>query len=520
MDKIEKIKEYVSKFSSELISIDDTKFITRCLLHNSNDVHNTKTFIKNYIKRNASPCKTCRRNLINEKIKNSVRETLSKKFSDLRKTRIEEKRLKLLKDFNYQIEEAKRVHNNCYSYEKVTIDNFKKNYWTITCPIHGDFQQLKKEHLRGHKCFNCYRDSISFNYEIFVKNFIKNDAITIEKDDYKGYTKLSRFKCKKHGYFYSIPENLVSRGLEKGCKKCFSNKSLWEEEIYNFLISMGINDLERNKKIKFDNFVFEIDIYSPSKNIGIECNGLYWHSDIFVEKNYHINKTNICEKIGIKLVQIFEDEWTFKRSIVQTILCNLFGIATRGDHARSLNLIRLTESEAKKFYDKFHIQGWCRSSLSIGAFSKNGDLVGCMSFSNKRPGIGSKTNSKIIELTRYATDGKIYPGLASKLFKFYLRNFHEDGDIISYADRRFYSGGVYKILGFEEKRKTGPNYWYIVNNKRYHRFNYSKWRLIKIFGSEVTNFSEKEIMTGFGLPKIYDCGHTVFLFKTNSIKQN
>ena len=38
----------------------------------------------------------------------------------------------------------------------------------------------------------------------------------------------------------------------------------------------------------------ELDIYIPSKNIAIECNGVYWHS--LKPTNFHYNKWKNCKE--------------------------------------------------------------------------------------------------------------------------------------------------------------------------------------------------------------------------------
>ena len=54
----------------------------------------------------------------------------------------------------------------------------------------------------------------------------------------------------------------------------------------------------------------EVDILISSLGIAFEFNGLRWHSEEFgKDKNYHLNKLNECNKQGIKLIQIFEDEY-------------------------------------------------------------------------------------------------------------------------------------------------------------------------------------------------------------------
>jgi len=72
-----------------------------------------------------------------------------------------------------------------------------------------------------------------------------------------------------------------------------------------------------------------MDIYIPSMNIGIEYNGLYWHSELHKGKNYHLNKYKKLKDIGITLIQIWEDDWFFKKDIVKSRLNNLFGLSNK-----------------------------------------------------------------------------------------------------------------------------------------------------------------------------------------------
>ena len=53
---------------------------------------------------------------------------------------------------------------------------------------------------------------------------------------------------------------------------------------------------------------YEIDIFIPEKNIGIEFNGEYWHSFDKVKKKDAI-KLEMCKNMGIKLIIIKEQEW-------------------------------------------------------------------------------------------------------------------------------------------------------------------------------------------------------------------
>jgi hypothetical protein len=45
-------------------------------------------------------------------------------------------------------------------------------------------------------------------------------------------------------------------------------------------------------------------------------------------------------------------------------------------------------------------------------------------------------------------------------------------NIVSYADRRWSQGNLYKALGFNLNHISSPNYWYIINNCREHRIKF------------------------------------------------
>ena len=51
-------------------------------------------------------------------------------------------------------------------------------------------------------------------------------------------------------------------------------------------------------------------------------------------------------------------------------------------------------------------------------------------------------------------------GGASKLLKYFKENYQNEIPIISYADRRWSIGDLYKALGFEFVHYSSPSYWY------------------------------------------------------------
>ncbi len=100
-------------------------------------------------------------------------------------------------------------------------------------------------------------------------------------------------------------------------------------------------------------------------------------------------------------------------------------------------------------------------------------------------------------------------GGASKLFKYFVRTY-SPLEVISYADKRWSAGDIYKNMGFCLTGTTKPNYFYVVDNKRENRYKHRKSELVK--QGYDPNMSESEIMKSLGINKIYDCGNLKFKY--------
>ena len=93
-----------------------------------------------------------------------------------------------------------------------------------------------------------------------------------------------------------------------------------ETEIYEYIRSIYNGKIIRSYRSKRLTNNKELDIYIPDLNLGIEYDGLYWHSNEYREDSYHINKTEFCERKGIKVLHILENEWKFNRKYIQSLL--------------------------------------------------------------------------------------------------------------------------------------------------------------------------------------------------------
>ena len=281
-----------------------------------------------------------------------------------------------------------------------------------------------------------------------------------------------------------------------------------ETELYHFIK----DNLEHSILKNIKNIIsgYELDIYIPDLNLAFEFNGLYWHNEISKNKNYHLNKTELCEEQGIQLIHIYEDDWEFKKYIIKSMILNKLGKSTNKIFARKTKVKEMVDNKVvRKFLNNNHRQGFVGSSVKLGLFY-NEDLVSLMTFGKKRKIMNSVSSDKEYELLRFCSKlNTNVVGGANKLFKYFTKNYNPK-EITTYADRSWSNGNLYNQLGFKFKGKTQPNYYYIINRKRKYRFGFRKDKLIKE-GFDI-NKSERQIMLDRKIYRIYDSGNLKYIY--------
>ncbi len=210
----------------------------------------------------------------------------------------------------------------------------------------------------------------------------------------------------------------------------------------------------------------EFDIYIPALRVAVEFNGVFWHSERFKHRNYHRDKRRAAEDAGIRLVQIWEDVWKERQESVTNHLRSLLGVnsAERFD-ARKCIVKPLTHTEAAAFLEKHHIQGEVRASTHLGLYA-TGHLVAVCSFTRR--------TEEVHELVRFATVGRVRGGF-SKLVKAYQR-IHPTTKLESFAALDTSVGHLYYSTGWKCVKELPPEYTYVRNNRREHKFKFRKAR--------------------------------------------
>lgn len=335
-----------------------------------------------------------------------------------------------------------------------------------------------------------------------LKNTIKG-FISLDDDTFKIY-------CLKCDTEYETSRSVYFKRIKykvETCTKCNKvySKSEKQKELYDWLISTGLTDIKINDRKILNGK--ELDFFIPEKNIAIEFNGLYWHSEIYKDKWYHLNKSDLCNVLGIRLIHIYEDDWDMKKEIVKSRLINLLGASTVKIYARKCEVREITSSLIESFLLTNHIQGSVRSKYNIGLFHE-GELVSVMSLGSLRASLGHSPSKSCYELLRFCSKlNSNVVGGASKLFSYFLRQY-DPMSVLSYADRSWSTGGLYQSLGFEQIDTGAPNYWYIVNGVRMHRYGFRKDVLVRQ-GFDASK-TESQIMIERDILRIYDSGSLKF----------
>lgn len=406
------------------------------------------------------------------------------------------------------IKRSRKIHNGKYDYSKVNYEKYDKPV-CIICPEHGEFWQTPSHHLNGCGCPKCNGGYKSNTLEFIEKaKLVHGDKYDYSETRYCGNKIPVKIICPDHGEFWQTPDKHL---IGHGCQMCGSTISKAEVNVCDIVKEIVGKDnvIEQDRKVLNGR---ELDVYVPSKKVAFEYDGLIWHSEKFGKgRQYHISKTNECKEMGIRLIHIFEDEYLEHKDIVIKKIHHILGddanLPIIG--ARKCEIKEITKNEAKVFLNEFHMQGFGSGTEYYGAFY-NDRLLAVMVFLEERK---CEWN-----LTRFATDINCrIPGIASKLFKFFVKKHNDIVSIKSFLDRRWNIEGntLYEKLGFKLDGINEPDYYYVNGVKRYHKFGFRKHILHKKYGLPLT-MTESEMTAQLGYYKIWNCGLAKYIWKPES----
>lgn len=287
-----------------------------------------------------------------------------------------------------------------------------------------------------------------------------------------------------------ISQQINALGITRKSKFISSHESM----ICQWLDENQIRYQQNNRSILDNNR--ELDIIIPSRNIAFEINGCYWHSELFKDKNYHLNKKHEASLNGYRLIHFFEDEINNKPQLIKRKIVSLF--EKPKIFARMCKVI--FDVPYVDFLNENHIQGSVSHSYNIG-LQYDEKLVAICCF---------KKDKDTFNLVRYATSELGVVGGFSKIISNVKHGFY------TYADMTWtdYRNNMYEKSGLKYVHTTPPDYSYYdrSSKSRISRRLMTRENMVRRFGDRFDpNLTEHENAKNLGFLKIFDCGKIKYI---------
>ena len=310
------------------------------------------------------------------------------------------------------------------------------------------------------------------------------------------HEKSTQTSIEKYGvdHFKQLPSerNKLSQWCEENPEKLFTSKA--EQEIKDWIRTFYPSATKHRQD------GHEIDIFIPELKIGIEYNGLFWHSESTKVRTYHLEKTKHFQQLGIRVAHIFEHEWRDKKHQVQSYILSAIGKNSIRLSPRNCNVVWSDSKEeikrAHQLLDDYHIQGHARSTKYVTNVYYNEELVATATFGKHH------RNGEQWVLSRFCTRyGHTVRGLLGKVSKLAYSNLQQP--IISWADYRLSQGNGYEKSGWKFEELLPPDYFY---------FKISTSQIISKQSRQKKKVNTPEEMTEIehahldGLERVWDCG--------------
>lgn len=347
-----------------------------------------------------------------------------------------------------------------------------------------------KEKLYQHKC------SVGTYRKIDLEKYF-DGSFLIPLEDIRSVESYARFICKLCGQEFKTKLAWIYYNKIMTCGCVQGSTSAANIEIGKFIETLGLEAKFSKNELIIGKYKYDITV--ESKKLIIEHNGLRYHSTEFktFKKITDIEKYQKAISLGYQYLMIYEDEWKHKKELFKQLIKNKLGLSKPISIRPNKCIIRLiSNKETIDFYGKYHYQGHVNASYNFGVYYQN-KLITCMSI--KKPTRQKSGDWEIIRMTcNY--DYKIH-GIWSFLMNFIKKNKIIFGKLVSFSDNRLMTGNVYKKIGMSFITEIKPDYYWVKNNKRFHKSSLRKTPTEKLSGK-----TEVELRTEQGYYQIFDLG--------------
>lgn len=379
-------------------------------------------------------------------------------------------------------------YNNPEKSKQTCLEKYGSEYWFTSEPGKKSIEKAREENGGSHH--NDLETNIKINNPELLSELNETMSMTEIADLFEVNPRTIKLKLEKFDIQPKFHPN----------RTCLLQGKLLDEikEFYDGTINFNDNKVIAPK---------ELDLFFPDKNLAIELNGIYWHSEDGTEpKKYnHLNKMLLCKEQDIDLIQFTDIEYKENKEMIINLIKNRLGM-NKKIPARKCVIKTLDNNTRKKFLESNHLQGNINSSISYGLYYQD-EIVSVMTFGK------SRYNKKYeYELLRFCNkNGLSVIGAANKLFNHFIKDINPDS-IISYCDLSKFTGRVYEKMGFLHSHNSSPNYFYYSRHKTLSRYQAQKHKLGNILDNFDQSKSESENMFNHGYRRYWDCGMGVFIW--------
>ena len=377
-----------------------------------------------------------------------------------------------------------------------------------TCSLHGPAIQHKIQRNRAEAFYTDILQGAKYHKPLFTR-----EQYTGTLDEH-GQVLLYPWECSVCGTTF---DDYIANGKLPRCPSCYptdDSRGTVERELVEWLREEfpTLNFVSTRRLVQSDRGRLEIDIYCESEAFAIELDELAWHGEVGCRREgtgrnrrYHVQKTDALREKGIRLLHIWDIEWLGKKHIVKSIIRRYLGKYSRTIYARKCIIGDVDAHTARAFLDINHLQGYAPGRIQKGLYFE-GELVAMISLASNR------FRRNTWEVVRYVVKADTnVPGGYSKALKAAEKQLQENTLLVSYVDRRWFTGESNIHAGFRLTNTRKPSYHYTKDYKQlFNRMSFQKKKLAAKLAEYDPTKTEWENMQINGWDRVWDCGTFVY----------
>ena len=373
------------------------------------------------------------------------------------------------------VEELKKIKGGQYELVEGYKNATKKA--TFKHKVCGKNFEMSMALLRnGTNCPHCF-GTPKKTTEVYKKEIMEKfgeEYVVLEEYKTNKIKIKHKHICGKESFFR--PDILLQKRTK--CK-CLINTSTSKEEkeIIDFIKANYSGTVKENDRETL--FFLELDIYLPELKLAVEFDGFYWHSEEKKGTNYHLKKTEACEEKGIKLIHIFEDEWTLKKEITKAKILKEINLK---NEIEDFEVIEITDNSFEKENSLVFFKE--ETNFNIAAIKETKAIAVLSIFESKKQMVFTEHR-----------DFKVKNAI-TKLIEFAIKKNKQTKEFELVVDRRWSNKIEIEKEGLMFSHSTDPNFFYFEKQKRIQ---------------EKTEKNEQ---------RVFDCGNHIFKYTLSSKTEN